>query len=233
MHIRWKSNQASSGTRSRRGHGAPRRARVSVVALLLLVAQLIWPLAALARPAARPGLVPIAGAELLTVLGGCISNCDGDDDSSGSDEEQDDPDPTRVGYQYWEYDYRNLISRPDVAGDLVWHRINSSDSPWGPFEVSYQHRETFNWSVGASVPRSLVSAQLGSGYERVRTASVSFTIPAKTYYKLFVAYPYERWRYYYKEYQDYSDGSRKVVDSGSATVYDQWTKTNLVQGRVN
>ena len=209
-----------------------RRPAASLFAMLLLVAELIWPLGALAAPALQPELVPITGAELLSVLGGCWSNCDGEDDSSGSDEEEEDPEPTRVGSPYWSYAYRTLIERPQVAGDLVWHRLNSTDSPWGPFEVTYQHREKHNWSVGASVPRSIVSAQLGGEYETTRTASVSFTIPPMTYYKFFVAYPYERWRYYYKEYQDYSDGTRVVLDSGSATVYDLWTKTHLVDGPV-
>ena len=205
-----------------------------LVAVLLLVSQLLWPLAAFASASAQPTFTPLSASELGSVLGGCWSNCDGDDGgSSGSDEEEeDDPEPTKVGSPYWSYAYRSLIERPNVAGDLVWHRINSTDSPWGPFEVSYEHREKYNWSVGASVPRSIVSAQLGGAYETLRTESVSFTIPARTYYKFFVAYPYERWRYYYKEYQDYSDGTRQVLDSGSATVYDMWTKTNLVQGPV-
>lgn len=213
---------------------APKRTAL-LVALLLLVSQLLWPLTSLAAPASDAALIPITGAELVTVLGGCWSDCDGDDGgSSGSEEEEEeDAQPTKVGSPYWSYAYRTLIERPDVAGDLIWQRINSTDSPWGPFEVSYQYREKFNWSVGASVPRSIVSAQLGSSYETSRTETVSFTIPAKTYYKFFVAYPYERWRYYYKEYQDYSDGTRAVLDTGSATVYDLWTRTNLVQGLVN
>ena len=227
MQAKWTLNSASLIGNGR--HGAPQAFSKLLVALLLLAAQLIWPLVALAWPATVPAFAPIEGAELVTVLGGWCTSCD-DDDSS--DEEEEDSEPTATGSAYWEYAHRSLISRPDVAGDLIWHRVNSTDSPWGPFEVTYQHKEKFNWSVSASVPRSIVSAQLGGAYEVLRTLTEQFTIPARTYYKFFVAYPYERWRYYYKKYQDYSDGSRTVLDSGSATVYDQWTKTNLVQGPV-
>lgn len=212
----------------RRGQGASERLTTMLIALLLLTAQLLWPLTVLARPDAAQALTPIDHSELLVVTGGCLSNCSGDDGSA----DEEDNDPTKTGSAYWEYAYRSLISRPAVAGDLIWQRVNDTDGYWGPFEVSYVHREKFNWSVNASVPSSTVQAQLGAAYEVARTLTEQFTIPPRTYYKFFVAYPYERWRYYYRKYQDYSDGSRKVVDSGDATVYDQWTKTTLVQGSV-
>lgn len=201
-------------------------ARLTMV--LLLLAQLIWPLALADARSAAP-LAPIAEAELALVTGGCFSSCSGgstsSDDSSSSS-------PSKTGSPYWEYAYRSLISRPSVAGNLVWHRVNDTDQHWGPFDVTYRYQETFNWSLGGSVPQWFVQADIGAAYQKSRTLVERFTIPPRTYYKFFVAYPYERWRYYYRKYQDYTDNSRKVVASGDATVYDQWTKSTLVQGRV-
>ncbi|MEX2534056.1 MAG: hypothetical protein WD273_00530 [Trueperaceae bacterium] len=203
-------------------------ARALLVSAFLLSSQLLWPLVALTQPisAPAPALELVGEAELASVFGGCLSGCSGDDGSSDDEERE----PRKTGYPYWEYAYRALIARPSVAGDLIWHRVNSTNQDWGPFEVSYRHLESFNWSLSGSVPKSTVQAQLGGARETVRTLSERFTIPPRTYYKFFVAYPYERWRYYYRRYQDYSDNSRDVIASGTATVYDQWTKTTLVQG---
>jgi hypothetical protein len=210
--------------RRQRGHDA------LAAVILFLAAQLLWPLAA-GRPALpAAAFVPLAQAELTTVTGGCLSGCTSSSGSSSSGSTS--SSPTKTGSPYWEFAYRSLISRPLVAGNLIWHRVNDTDQSWGPFDVTYHYRETFDWSLGGSVPSSFVQAHIGGEYEVNRTLVERFTIPPRTYYKFFVAYPYERWRYYYRKYQDYSDNTRKVVSSGDATVYDQWTKSTLVQGRV-
>jgi hypothetical protein len=227
-----RGQRPSFGAKGRRGltrAGGSIRPGHLVVAALLLAAELLWPLGAFAHLATSPGPVPLAAAELQEVTGGCLYNCGGDDDSdSGSSSSS----PSKTGSPYWEYAYRTLISRPSVAGDLIWHRVNDTDQYWGPFDVTYRYHRTFNWSLGGSVPRSFVQAHIGGAYETSKTLVERFTIPPRTYYKFFVAYPYERWRYYYRRYQDYSDDSRDVVGKGDATVYDQWTKTTLVQGRL-
>jgi hypothetical protein len=219
----------TTGSAGRR-RAPPSRADWKVSMLLagaLLAAQLLWPLAA-AAPLARESLLePLSAAEMEAVTGGCLYSCDDE-----KEEESSSSSPYKTGSPYWEYAYRSLISRPSVAGDLIWHRVNDTDQNWGPFDVTYRYHRTFNWSLGGSVPKSFVEAHIGGAYETTKTLVERFTIPPRTYYKFFVAYPYERWRYYYRRYQDYSDDSRKVVASGDATVYDQWTKTTLVQGKL-
>jgi hypothetical protein len=248
------------GSIRREGRSPRRRSaatgRVAAISALLVAAQLVWPLVAVAHgvgadPAAsadrvptghqvagkgvwsgasralypgRPALVPLGPAELSSVTGGCWRACSGGGSSSSS--------PSKTGSPYWEFAYRSLISRPAIAGDLIWHRVNDTDRYWGPFDVTYRYKETFNWSLGGSVPQSFVQGHIGGAYETSKTLVERFTIPPRTYYKFYVAYPYERWRYYYRKYQDYDDNTRDVVANGDATVYDQWTKSTLVQGRV-
>jgi hypothetical protein len=219
--------------------GPGRRARLRqpghhalATVILFLAAQLLWPLAAGRQAGPVPDFVPLGQAELAAVTGGCLSGCTSSTSGSSSSGSTSSSSPTKTGSPYWEFAYRSLISRPQVAGNLIWYRVNDTEQSWGPFDVTYQYRETFDWSLGGSVPSSFVQAHIGGGYEVNRTLVERFTIPPRTYYKFFVAYPYERWRYYYRKYQDYSDNTRKVVSSGDATVYDQWTKSTLVEGRV-
>ncbi|MEX2543386.1 MAG: hypothetical protein WD314_16390 [Trueperaceae bacterium] len=217
--------QAGAWTTCRR---RPAAERAWLIAATVVVAQMLWPLTAGVHGYQAPAFTPIGEAELAAVTGGCLSGCSGSDDSSTSSSSS----PSRTGSSYWEFAYRSLISRPAVAGNLIWHRVNDTDRYWGPFDVTYTYREAFDWSLGGSVPQWFVQAHVGGEYETSRKLVERFTIPPRTYYKFFVAYPYERWRYYYRKYQDYSDNTRRIVASGDATVYDQWTKSTLVQGRV-
>jgi len=211
-----------------------------LLSLLLCLGQLLWPVQVLASPGHLTNLaasvdgafVAVPQSVLDSLTGGCVSNCDGDDDDDGGSGGDDPGYPSPVGSPYWEASGRRLISRPDVYGSLVWERINSTNQEWGPFDVKYQFKEEFNWSIGGSVPSSVVRGDLGSSRLINREESMRLYIPAKTKYKLYVAYPYERWEYSYSQYQDYDDGTRDRVGSGTATAYDQWTRTNLVDSPV-
>lgn len=213
-------------TRRRRPRGWP---TPLLVATLLLVGQLAWPLQMVVAGSQAAQFVPLSVGELSSITGGCTSDCDGDSGGGGGGGGRT---PDEVGSPYWEFSHRSLISRPDVPDDLIWHRQNSTYREIGPYTVSYQSHNQFNWSIGGSVPSGVVRADLGSSYSRSYTETVSFTIPPRTYLKYYVAYPYERWRYYYKEWQDYDDNSRDQVGSGTATTYKKWTRTNLVSGSV-
>lgn len=221
-----------SSLRPGRRPGSRPSTSVLLTALVLVLSQLLWPVTVSAASALAPELVPLSQSDLAAITGGCFSNCDGDSDSGDGGGGGGGRTPDEVGSPYWEYTSRTLISRVRPPGDLVWHKINSTYRDLGPFTVSYTHREAFNWSVGGGIPSGVVRANLGSSYDRTRTETASYTIPPRTAYKLFVAYPTERWRYYYSKYQDYDDNSRDKVGSGSATTNKQSTLTNVVDSPV-
>lgn len=210
-------------TRRRRG-GWP---TPLLVATLLLLGQLVWPLYAVATSSQGATFVPLTATELTSITGGCISDCDGDSGGGGGGGGRT---PDEVGSPYWEYSHRTLISRPDIPFDLIWHRSNSTNREIGPYTISYQVRRQLHWSVGGSVPSGVVRADLGSSYDTSYTENVEFTLPPRSYLKYYIAYPYERWRYYYKKWQDYDDNSRDQIGSGTATTYKKWTRTNVDEG---
>ena len=178
-----------------------------LLAAVLLLGQI--PFAAFAAPANAAGPVALSQELQAAVTGGACSSCHNDPHPPPPAEP-----PSRLGSPYWELTTSTQIARTEAPGNAVLHYNNYSGQSIHR-TVTYTSRDIFSWQVGGGVPRGIITASLGASYENVKTESEQVTIPPRTSYKYYVGYTTTRSRNDFTRWQDWTDGSRQRVNSGS------------------
>ncbi len=180
------------------------------LAFALVFGQL--PLTASAAPAAAEGPVELTAQQQAGLYGGACTSC-----SSNPVVPADPPPPPRkVGSPYWELTSTRQISYSNPGGTLIQQHNNHSNQAV-TISYSYTERNAYSWSGGAGIPGGILNASLGSSYDRSVTQTTSALVPARTVFKHFIAHPTTRYEHGFTRWQDWSDGSRQGVGSGSAT----------------
>lgn len=177
-----------------------------ILATVLFLAQL--PLAAFAAPAQNgPTLVP---EEILhQISGGGCTSC------HSAPEEPEPEHPERLGRAYWEHTSTRRVGYSEPAAHVDYEFINStSRAITRTFSITKV--ESFNWSIGAGVPNSVVSASLGRSFNNTFSDSVTVTIMPNVRYQHLTSYPTSRYHYTFTRYQDWTDGTREVLATGTA-----------------
>lgn len=180
-----------------------------LVAAALISAQL--PLAALAG--AAPAGISVAGTELLlSVSGGGCTSCHND---SHPPPNRPPEAPRPVGNTYWELTRTQKVNTSHPGYQIVYSYRNVTPHV-RQVNFSMSERHAFNWSITAGVPSSVVTASLGRSYDTTTTRTVTGAVTPGMRYIHYLAHPTERYQHSFTRYQDWSDGSREVIDSGSA-----------------
>jgi hypothetical protein len=180
------------------------RLLLAIVALLVVVAA--------SRPAVASVDAPLSTVEEASWFGGtCGSSCDGG--SSGSGSSSDDTEPSRVGTAYWVTTSQVLSSYDPGVSEIV-HRYHN----WDDREL--RHRFEVERRVSRSVDFSGGYAdyfRLSIGGEVDRTTKQTTEKVLDPYEGLKVYRRQETRRYTVSgaRYQDYDDGSRRVVARAS------------------
>lgn len=177
-------------------------------AAILLLGQL--PVAALAASVQPAGPTLLSAEIQQSVTGGVCSTCNDDPDPPGNPPAP----PSTVGSPYWEHTNTTRIAHTQTPGNLVFHYNNHSTVPVTR-TVSYTKREALSWQVGGGIPAGVIRAQIGATYENVTTESHAVVIPGRISYKVYIGYDTIRNHNRFTRWQDYSDGSRSAVGSGT------------------
>jgi len=210
-----------------------RRVPLSVPAVLapLLVLLAVLALAAHAAAAAAPDR-PLTVSEATAVHGGtCGSSCDSDDsdDSGGSSGSDDGPDA--VGSSYWVEDRRVLRSSDRDPAELTDYMANRSDSP---LEHTFVYRYRLTRSIGFSGGyASYFSVKVGGEVDKTWERRAKKILDPWEVGKIYTSQQTDRYTTYGKRYQDYDDGSRKLVASDSGPYTRSWTRTSYVTYLLN
>ncbi len=174
---------------------------------------------------------PVSASELASLHGGtCGSSCDSGDSggSSGSDR-YDGVDP--IGSAYWVEDRRVLRSSDRSAADLADYMANRSDTPLEHTFV-YRYRVTRNIGFSGGYA-SYFSVKVGGEIDKTWERRATKTLNPWQVGKIYTSQQTDRYTTYGKRYQDYDDGSRKVVDSDSGPFTRSWTRTSYVTYSLN
>lgn len=180
-----------------------------LAAAVLVIAQL--PLTALAGPLSG-GISEVSTELLLTVTGGACTSCHNDSHPPPNRP----PDaPRPIGNTYWELTRTQQIQTSHPGYHIGYSYRNNSAYP---FEVTYSvsQRQAFSWSITAGVPSSVVSATLGRSYDTTTTRTIYGVVGPRMRLIHYVSHPTDRYQHTYTRFQDWSDGSREVIDTGSA-----------------
>lgn len=208
----------------------PSRTAIVLSRLLLLVALLA--LGGLALAAARAGSAPTTSTEgagtwlslhdaASTYGGTCGSSCD----SGGSDDDEPD-DPNPLGASYWRTTDRILRSYDPGVADLIEHLANYDDrSLTYAFEISERTVRSVGFSGGYA---DYFRLSIGGETDRTRTRRVEKVIDPYEGLKVYQRQETRRYTVYGTRYQDYDDGSRRVVGESSGPYTSSVTKTGYV-----
>lgn len=177
-------------------------------AVILLLGQL--PVSAFAASAQPAGPMPLSAELQESTTGGVCTTCN----SNPKPPSNPPPPPTTVGSPYWELTRSRQVSHTQGPGNLVFQYNNHGSSPITR-TVSYTRREALSWQASGGVPAGIIRAQIGATYEHVSTESHSVVIPGRISYKVYVGYNTTRNHNEFTRWQDYSDGSRTAVRTGS------------------
>lgn len=215
-----------------RSTARPDRLSASAVLAPLLVVLAMLGLAAHAAAAAVPDR-PLSASELTSVHGGtCGSSCDsgGSDDSGGSSgSDGDDADP--VGSAYWVEDRRVLRSSDRDPAELADYMANRSDSP---LEHTFVYRYRLTRNIGFSGGyASYFSVKVGGEIDQTWERRATKVLKPWQVGKIYTSQQTDRYRTYGKKYQDYDDGSRKVINSDAGPYTRSWTRTSYVTNSLN
>ena len=192
-----------------------RRGRSAVVALVAVLA-FAFVGVAWAAPAAEA--VPVA--ELQRTFAGTCNTCGGSDDSESSS-------PSRVGSSYWVETRRTLNSTHIGPAELVAMISNRSSST-----MEHQVRLT---------EREVRRVEFSGGWANYFTASIGGEIDESTQRtytmriapwhrgKVYTQQRTQRYTVYGTRYQDYSDGSRRAVESDSGPYRHGFTHVSFVE----
>lgn len=198
---------------------------LSLFALLAVAALLFAGAASGALAGAQPALQSVTVADQALVYGGgCTSSCnddEDDDDSSGGGSS-----PYAVGSAYWSQTGSTLLSRDSTAA-----RLADEFNNWASYDVrrsfSYTHRlvRSVEFTGGWA---NYFSASIGGEVNRTTSRSTTYSVPPMTKAKLYTRDVTRRSVVEGTKYQDYSDGSRRVV----ATDSGPYARTRTVTGFV-
>ena len=195
------------------------------LATLLVFVQL--PSLSLAAASDGPSVVP---AETLhAVTGGVCTSCSSSDSksSAGGGGGGGGRSPEKQGQPYWELTSTRLLSHTDPGGSLVYQTQNRSSKPVN-VEFTFTRREAFSWSGGGGVPANILTASFGRQYETTNRVNLSTSVPARSQLKFYTSNPTSRYSHSFSRYQDWTDGSRQLLSSGSATTSYLSTKETFV-----
>lgn len=153
---------------------------------------------------------PLSHAELVAVAGGgCGSSCD-----SGSGGDDDDDDPDKVGRPYWVTSNVVVNSVDPGVARLIEYVSNYDDDPL-QFDFTYERRVVR--SVGFTGGYAdYFEMSIGGEIDQTTTRRLGKTIGPWESLKVYSRFETTRKTVYGTRYQDYDDGSRRVVarDSG-------------------
>jgi len=213
-----------------RSASRPDHLSASAVLAPLLLALALLALATHAAAAAAPDR-PLTASELTSVHGGtCGSSCDSDDTggSSGSDD-SDDADP--VGTAYWVEDRRVLRSSDRDPAELADYMANRSDTS---LEHTFVYRYRLTRNIGFSGGyASYFSIKVGGEIDQTWERRATKVLKPWQVGKIYTSQQTDRYRTYGKKYQDYDDGSRKVINSDAGPYTRSWTRTSYVTYSLN
>lgn len=208
----------------------PDRHSASAVLAPLLLALCTLVFAAHAAAGADPDR-PLGVNELTAVHGGtCGSSCDSGDSggSSGSDD-GDDADP--VGTAYWVEDRRVRRSSDRDAAELADYMANRSDTS---LEHTFAYRYRLTRNIGFSGGyASYFSIKVGGEIDQTWERRATKVLKPWQVGKIYTSQQTDRYTTYGKKYQDYDDGSRKVINSDSGPYTRSWTRTSYVTYSLN
>lgn len=196
------------------------------VAAAVLAPSLIAGAAAGADPA--PALSPLSLHEQLAVHGGgCISGCDdGDDTGGGGSSGGSTSDPSPVGSAYWEQTGQTLLSRGHSGAQLGSKFNNYSDqSVTKSFSYTRRTVRSVEFSGGWA---DAFTVKIGGELDESVTDSVTYSVPPWHTGKLYYKHWTERFTVYGTRYQDYSDGSREILDHDDGPYRSTYTETSYV-----
>lgn len=210
----------------------PDRPSVSALVAPLLVVLAMLGFAAHAAAASTPDR-PLGAGELTAVHGGtCGSSCDsGDDGGSSSGSSGSDDGPDRVGTAYWVESRRVLRSSDRDPAELADYMANRSNSPLEhTFVYRYRLTRHIGFSGGYS---SYFSVKVGGEIDQTWERRARKVLDPWEVGKIYTSQQTDRYTTYGKLYQDYDDGSRKVVDTDSGRYTRSWTRTSYVTYSLN
>lgn len=175
---------------------------------------------------------PLTASELTAVHGGtCGSSCDSGDSggSGGSSGSDDDPDP--VGSAYWVEARRVLRSSDRDPAELADYMANRSNSP---LEHTFVYRYRLTRHIGFSGGyASYFSVKVGGEIDQTWERRAKKVLDPWEVGKIYTSQQTDRYTTYGKRYQDYDDGSRKVITSTSGPYTRSWTRTSYVTYSLN
>lgn len=173
----------------------------------------------------------IALDDLARITGGFCTTCSSDGGSGGGGGgggTGTSGSPTATGSPYWSTYRVSLNSSSTTPASLV-NQINnySGQTVNGTFEYTRTVVRDVQFSGGYA---TFVKASVGGEVSSSTRTSVTYPIAPRTYGKLYVAYRTERRTYYGRQYQDFTDGTRTVVDSDSGPFLSTTTVLGYVTG---
>lgn len=207
----------------------PSRSTAILRRLVLLVALLAigGPALAAVRTDATPSSPEGHGGWLSlqtatsTYGGTCGSSCD----SGGSDDDEPD-DPRPLGGSYWRTTDRVLRSYDPGVADLIEHLANYDDRTLSyAFEISERTVRSVGFSGGYA---DYFRLSIGGETDRTRTRRVEKVLDPYEALKVYQRQETRRYTVYGTRYQDYDDGSRRVVGESSGPYTTSVTKTGYV-----
>lgn len=190
------------------------------LAFLLVFVQL--PAFSLAALSGGPAVVP--DEVLHAVTGGVCTNCPPPDKGGSGGGGRS---PVETGSPYWELTSTTRTSYTDPGGALVYQTQNQSRAPLN-VEFTFTRRESYSWSGGGGVPGNILTASLGRAYDNTSQVRFSTSVPARSKLKFYTSNPTSRYSHSFTQYQDWSDGTRQALRSGSASSSQLSTKETLI-----
>jgi hypothetical protein len=179
---------------------------------LLTTILLLLTSASLAAAASSAVDRPLAPAETLTLYGGTCSTCGSSGGSdTGSDSGSDDPSPR--GSSYWVTTDQVLSSLDRGVADIVHQHNNWDDQPLiHTYEIERRVSRSVGFSGGYA---DHFRASIGGEIDRTTRHRMQKTLDPWEGLKVYRRQETRRYTVYGTRYQDYDDGSRKVVARAS------------------
>lgn len=185
--------------------------------LVPALAAVLTALTLAAAPSEPAALTPLPLAEQMSVSGGgCLTGCEDEGSSSSG----------AVGSPYWQQTGRSLLSRGHSGAELGSKFNNYSDQTVTK-TFSYTRRvvRSVEFSGGWA---DAFTVKIGGEIDESTTDSVRYDIPPWHTGKLYYKHWTERYQVYGTKYQDYSDGSREVLDRDDGPYRTTFTETSYV-----
>lgn len=202
-------------------HGRPPARRLAAFLLVLAVASVLS--VAFAASAASGGVDrPLTTEEAATLTGGTCSTC-GSGGSTGSDT-RDEPSPQ--GSAYWVTTRQSLSSYDPGVAEIVYRYNNYDDRELvHTYELERRVMRNVGFSGGYA---NYFRASIGGEVNTVTLQGMKKTLDPWEGLKVYRRQETRRYTVYGTRYQDYDDGSRRVVARSSGP----YTTSNSVFGFV-